>query len=363
MAQLDPAPAAASTSASPTATSTPTTTTTPTPTATPTTTTTPTTSRVDVASATLAPAATSTPRPTRATKPVTIAKPATTPGPASARKPAPAPKPARATKPASAPKPATPAGRPPAGYPSAVTTGARGALTVHHGDLVVGTAGATIKNLDIRGSVLITADRVILRNVKITTSSVWPVLVRGKNVTIEDSTIVGTRSSQASIGDNLGHNTFRRLDLSGAQDGIKLAAHSTLADSFVHDLASGPGLHNDGIELNGTVGITVRHNTVLNANDQTSAIFIGGESTPSNNILVEGNLFAGGGYTMYGPVGDPGVARSWNVVVRNNVFSARYFAKGGKYGPLAYWENGTGSSWSNNSWADGARKGQSISVS
>jgi hypothetical protein len=248
----------------------------------------------------------------------------------------------------------------PSSYPDAATTGARGTLTARSGDITVTTDGAVIENIDLQGTIRVQARNVTIRNVKVTSSDYWPIFVEGTGATVEDSTIVGAGSSQASIGDAGGSNVFRRLNLFGGADGIKIANNSTLADSFIHDLARGEGLHNDAVEMSGTVGIRILHNTILNSNSQTSAIFIGGNSSPTRDVVVDSNLVAGGGYTIYGPKGDAGVGPSSNVKVTNNRFSTRYFSRSGSYGPLAYWEDGSGNAWSGNVWFDGPNAGSPV---
>jgi hypothetical protein len=79
--------------------------------------------------------------------------------------------------------------------------------------------------------------------------------------------------------------------------------------------------------------------------------------TATTNVTVTGNLLAGGGFTVYGPQGRPGAGPSKNVVVTGNEFSARFFPNGGYFGAVSYWENGIGNRWSNNTWADGNRRG------
>ena len=243
-------------------------------------------------------------------------------------------------------------GPPTTGYPDETNTGARGALTPRSGDITVDDDGAILENLDIKGAVRVYAKNVTIRNVKITTGGYWPILFDGTGGVVEDSTIVGTVNSQACVGGR--GMTIRRLNCSGAGDGIKLGSSSTMTDSYIHDLGTDPDAHNDGCEL-GSEDVTVRHNTILNPHGQTSAVFIGA-SAPSTNILVEDNVLAGGGYTVYGP--DPG---SSNVKVLNNKFSTRYSAKGGSYGPVAHWKTGSGNEWSGNSWMDGPSAGQTLS--
>ena len=271
-------------------------------------------------------------------------------------RPTPPPAPTASTGAPSTPPPSDPSTPPPSGgpsgYPDETNTGAKGTLTPRSGDITVNVNGTILENIDLKGAIRVYADNVTIRNVKITTGGYWPILFDGTGGVVEDSTIVGTVDSQACVGGS--GMTIRRLNCSGAGDGVKLGSDSTMTDSYIHDLGTGPESHNDGCEL-GSKNVTVRHNTILNAQGQTAAVFIGA-SAPSTNILVEDNVLAGGGYTVYGP--DPG---SSNVRVVNNKFSTRYFAKSGFYGPVAYWKTGSGNEWSGNVWMDGASAGETLS--
>jgi hypothetical protein len=213
--------------------------------------------------------------------------------------------------------------------------------------------GTVLQDLEIHGSVLITGNNVTLRNVKIVNNAFWPLRIQGSGTVIEDSTVIAGDDSQAAI---TGSFTGRRLDLSGAGDGIKMSSNSTLVDSYIHDLASFAGAHNDGIEATNAVNIRIVHNTILNAESQTSALMLSEYGSKADtNVLVQGNLFAGGGYTIYG--GSPDTAQGHEVI--DNVFSTRYFSKSGSYGPVYYWRS-TGNTWSNNRWADGPNAGQLV---
>jgi len=213
--------------------------------------------------------------------------------------------------------------------------------------------GAVLENLEIRGSVLITGNNVTLRNVKIVNNGFWPLRITGTGAVIEDSTVIGGANSQASLA---GSFTGRRLDLSGAGDGIKMSGNSVLEDSYIHDLASFDGAHNDGIEATNAVNIRIVHNTILNSNGQTSALMLSEYGSKADTqVLVQGNLFAGGGYTVYG--GAPDTAQGHKVI--DNVFSTRFFPDSGHYGAVYYWRS-TGNTWSNNRWVDGPKAGQLV---
>ncbi len=245
----------------------------------------------------------------------------------------------------------------PTTFPDATTTGARGTLKQIRGPVTLSQPGMILKNVEVLGQITVKADGVTIQNVKVESDDYWVVLNYGRGTIINDSTLIGTSATQASIGDaNAGYFDGDALDISGAGDGVKMGANSRLEDSYIHDLASGSDIHNDGIEVTNSPNVVIRHNTILNAHGQTSAIMLSEfGSNPSTNVLIEQNLLAGGGYTIYG--GAPDTAMGY--IVRDNVFSTRYYLKSGYFGPVAYW-SGRGNEWVNNTWADGPSTGQAV---
>lgn len=241
-------------------------------------------------------------------------------------------------------------------FPTAGTTGASGTLAKYTGPAIVTLAGTVISNVEISGRLTIKANNVKLINVRIISSDYWVLLNFGVGTVVENSTLTGTANSQASIGDiDGGSFVGRKLNISGAADGVKMGAYSKIYDSFIHDLASFSGSHNDGIEVTNGYAVEIVRNTILNANSQTSAIFLdefeGGEA---GTTLVRGNLIAGGGYSIYG-----GAPEGRGIKIINNSFSTRYFVRSGSYGPVAYW-SAAGNTWSGNVWADGSARGDAV---
>jgi hypothetical protein len=122
------------------------------------------------------------------------------------------------------------------------------------------------------------------------------------------------------------------------------------------------GDHTDMIQTVGgstlDMRLEIRNNTVINTEPQTSAVLLddanGVGLVPVRDVLVEGNLFAGGGYTLYcgGLVAeghDPA-----GIVIRNNVFSRELWPNSGYYGPVAYFDpSAPGNAWTGNVYDDG----------
>ena len=191
------------------------------------------------------------------------------------------------------------------GYPDATNTGVEAgvALKVHNGDLVVNTAGAVISGLDVRGSIIINAPNVTIENCKVTFVNYWGVNVKsGVNGTIvENCEINGTGTSPQGVYGIVGQGTFKNNNIYNVENGIAVDGNNTLIEgNYIHDLHASGEPHYDGIQISGGLSnITVRHNTVVNQQTQTSAVYITNDWGPVSNVLVEDNQLIGAGYTVY----------------------------------------------------------------
>ena len=68
------------------------------------------------------------------------------------------------------------------------------------------------------------------------------------------------------------------------------------------------------------------------------------------NRLIDNNLLAGGGYTIYAGQ-NPGGLKTYNIRVTNNRISKKFYPRGGSFGPAtAHNKFGSGNVWSNNVW-------------
>lgn len=206
-------------------------------------------------------------------------------------------------------KPAAAQASPPASeikqpWPDGSNTGvpAGVALKRHDGNLVIDKSGTTISGLDIRGTVTIKVPDVTLKDSRITSPSFYTINITGPGagVIIQDCTIDGTGTgNEGSIAIN-GPGTFLRNDIFNVENGFAAGSDTLIQDNYVHDLLASGAPHYDGIQIDGGQrNVIIRHNTIINSHNQTSAVMIDNWAGAVSNIIVDNNLLVGGGYTIY----------------------------------------------------------------
>ena len=241
------------------------------------------------------------------------------------------------------------------GYPDATNTGIQPGVTLKPaGCLVANTPGQVIENVTLVDcDINVYAPGVIIRNVKIlkTNPEMWAIRVAGAgSATISHVEVSGRDKSAgalqyAILNQTLNRVTIDRVNLHHCADCVQGEA-ITMTNSYIHDLAYPAGAHIDGFQCNERCGVTLRHNTILNEWPQTAAIALFGDfGTPANSV-IDDNLLAGGGYTIYG-----GVSASTNIKITNNRFSTLYYPRSGYYGHLTRLNtSGVGNTWTGNIW-------------
>lgn len=176
------------------------------------------------------------------------------------------------------------------------------ALKRHDGNLVIDKSGTTISGLDIRGTVTIKVPDVTLKDSRITSPSFYTINITGPGagVIIQDCTIDGTGTgNEGSIAIN-GPGTFLRNDIFNVENGFAAGSDTLIQDNYVHDLLASGAPHYDGIQIDGGQrNVIIRHNTIINSHNQTSAVMIDNWAGAVSNIIVDNNLLVGGGYTIY----------------------------------------------------------------
>ncbi len=233
-------------------------------------------------------------------------------------------------------------------------------LTVHTGDIDITQAGYVLQNMEVDGCIHVRtgANNVIIKNVLVkTVGCYWVIRNDASGLQVSDTEIDGL--NDVTHDGIAGDYTATRVDIHGTADGAK-ASNDTIQDSYIHDLIHSDTSHNDGIQTLGTTGLTIRHNTIFNQGDGTSIILSTGSATDMRNIFIDKNLFAGGGYTVYGgySAGRDNLAVVSNINITNNRFSTVYHPNSGGYGPLT--SDDPPVVHTGNLWADGPSAGQDL---
>lgn len=210
-----------------------------------------------------------------------------------------------------------------AGYPDETNTGVPAGTTLtSSGSITINTNGAIVQDLDISGQIIVNADNVTIRRVRITSWDYYPIAyTEHTGLLVEDSEIIGL-SENVTAGMSFDNYTARRVIVTGCADGFKANANVLIEDCYVHSLAVGQDTHNDGVQCTGGSDVTLRHNTFkLGGQNGISAVIqFGNEWGTNDNWLVENNLIDGGGWSINAS-NDP--QDNTNVQIINNRFTRR----------------------------------------
>ncbi|MBW8804156.1 MAG: hypothetical protein AUG49_15915 [Catenulispora sp. 13_1_20CM_3_70_7] len=224
--------------------------------------------------------------------------------------------------------------------------------------------GAVIENIDLVGDIRVEANNVVIRNVRVTAPrggdiDQWGILqwVGHSGLIVEDSEIIGNSQTELrqAVMDPGGVMTVRRCDIHGMSKKGVYTTQGVIEDNYIHDpyfFAAADG-EVDMIRIDGSpdpgTSLLIRHNSLIDTNTVNSAISLfeadGGQPT---RVTVEDNYMATAGWAIY--AGGASAATS-DIVVKGNVFGAK-FQSG--YGYVTEWNaHGRGNVWSGNRWEDG----------
>lgn len=189
-------------------------------------------------------------------------------------------------------------------YPSHADTGVPAGTTLRtSGSLTITTPGTVIDGYDIAGTVQIRASNVTIRNSRIRGAG-WQLVEVSDGLTgvvIDHCELDGRGSSgfENSMGVS-GPAAVRSSHIYGVENGITPGTGSVIENNYIHGLLAPGDPHYDGIQIDGGLAnITIRHNTIINPHDQTAAVMIDNYFGAVDNVTVEDNYLAGGGYTVY----------------------------------------------------------------
>jgi hypothetical protein len=279
-------------------------------------------------------------------------------------------------------------GRHPCGFPDAATTGVPAGVVLRsvpgqissgpgwhfdpRGWVQVDGNGAVLSGLYIPYSVSVAASHVTIKDARIVVSGqrAGVGLQHAHDVTIKDSDIhspeAGAARLMVGVKDIYGDSTGTRVlrdNIWHTATGVQMEA-GLIEDSYIHDPGFRQGDHVNGVTSNGgkTALLTVRHNTILIDRRQTDAIGLFEDFGVQANRVIEDNLLAGGGYTIYGGQ-NPGGPAAHNIVITGNRFIRIYYPHGGYYGHIVRFDpRGNGNVWYGNAWASNTRYETAIAI-
>ncbi|GAB3041640.1 hypothetical protein GCM10027052_24300 [Parafrigoribacterium mesophilum] len=265
-----------------------------------------------------------------------------------------------APHPPSSPAPVTTTGE----LPTAATTGVPKSVTLkrYTGPMTITRSGTVLDGYAIDGVLHVRAPHVTIRNSRI----------NGRIDTGDQNAYPGTMIQRVDIVgpyDKIDDGGYAAVGYTGFTcdgcrvrgwgKGFALVADVVIKNSWVHDIivhgdpADG-GSHNEAIISLGGNNFTIVNNR-LDAGDApnvSASLALYGQLAPISNVLVQGNLFNGGGYCVY--AGDSTSHRASNTRFVDNVFGSRYGPHCGGYGPATAFEPGHGNLWKGNVFQDGS---------
>ena len=231
-----------------------------------------------------------------------------------------------------------------------------------NGYIAITGDGAVLEGITTTADVSVEADNVTIRNTRIVTGGegFGIALRHAANTTIENSEISGraeSGSGRLMVGikdiyaDSPGTRVIKN-EIYYTSTGVQIE-QGLIEGNYIHSLGKTGDDHVNGTTSNGgSKQLTIRGNTILNKYDQTDAISLFQDFGSQSNRLIENNLLAGGGYTIYAGANPGKESSATNIVIRNNRFSRIYFPNSGYWGPATAFRSGGGNSWTGNTWDD-----------
>lgn len=229
-------------------------------------------------------------------------------------------------------------------WPNADNTGVPADLALSPSDgMIVTSDGQVIEALEVAGAIVVRASDVVIRNCRITHDTTAIRFEEGTNLRVERVTFVGADAATLDGAIQAwGDLHVRRIQVRGFGEGIDLfGAGGLIEDSYFHDMANAEGELMDGIEAWQAAHLTIRHNVIeMPEGNSVIKLPLDVPVPGGDDVLIENNLLAGGGYTVYGGYDPPNQNPSYtNVRFIGNRFSTKFGPKCGYSGPGAFIES------------------------
>ena len=105
-----------------------------------------------------------------------------------------------------------------------------------------------------------TATNVTIKNSRISDVGFFGVDIEGGSVTLQNVEIdCGGTGTKGILNGNF---TAIRVNIHNCEDGVFADRDFTIRDSYIHDLATSPTAHNDGIQSIDAINVTIEHNRI-----------------------------------------------------------------------------------------------------
>ncbi len=210
---------------------------------------------------------------------------------------------------------------------------------------VISQDNTLIENVEFQGSVIVRANNVRMKNVRILGSGVDGIKQdRGYSGLVMEYMEITCPGCQDDVLGNYNNGvygesawTLRYSELSRYPDGAKIHNNQLVENNYFHSnqrVLGSNGLlaHTDGMQTTGGSNNIIRNNVFATDTrtdfDMGSNLMIQNEFAPVKNWVIEYNYFSGGNYSTYfNDKPSYGQGPHQNIIVRNNTFvknSAQY---------------------------------------
>jgi hypothetical protein len=230
------------------------------------------------------------------------------------------------------------------GLPDVETTGVTPGvpLTAVNGSVTLSTPGMVYENRIVTGTITVNAPNVTIRNVRLmNTSPHYGIKAFDISGLLLDHVEIDLGGNYDAKGIAFDGYTARNVFFHNGADCAHFGNDVVIEDSLcvigpdANDdgwpdstaFCDGPE-HHDGFQSDGGGNIVLRRNTIRLPCGGTSAILMSTNTDDISNVVIQDNLMAGGGYTLYCNAG-PDVR---NETVTGNRFSRIYWPDAGYWG-------------------------------
>jgi hypothetical protein len=248
-------------------------------------------------------------------------------------------------------------------WPDARSTGVPAGVVLRRvdGNLQLDRAGMVVDGIDLHGCIILVADNVTIRNSRIQGSCAEGTIgprydAHPRHTLIENVEVDGLNLSTSFSLISGEDFTCLRCKLHGGGTGIRAGDNVTVQDSYLYGNHVGGESHNTAMSIHGGNNITIRHNYLEcdGGNNCSAALSLYTHDGPIDGVLVEENLFSGGGYCVYAGVyklTDGSLLAATHVRFYNNGFLTNQWPRCGDLGPVGAWDGpATGNAWAGNYW-------------